>query len=278
MRRIQIIIVMAITVILIAQTASAVLLSDLLPGGSLNLTGITFEDKVFTNFREFDSNASGSNAVIISAGDIEVLPTQFGDEIGLIFITHTMNIGAQSTQDTFFVYDVIPDPSQVIVDNTLFLLSSQTTITVDQAITGVEIIERVLDADGNENALKTDSGLNTLFQVDFGPQSKITVETAISLVTDPRDPEGEASITSFLQLYSQAPVPEPSTILDHFLSYKVRRTKGTPKFEKREVTLTDQFESGVLFEVKKPKELYNPADKNSEGIINLDTHLLGYEI
>ena len=42
--------------------------------------------------------------------------------------------------------------------------------------------------------------------------------------------------------------------LDHFLSYKVRRTKHTPKFEKQEVILTDQFESDVLFEVKKPKE------------------------
>ncbi len=66
--------------------------------------------------------------------------------------------------------------------------------------------------------------------------------------------------------------------LDHFLSYKVKRTKGTPKFEKQEVTLTDQFESDVLFEVKKSKELYNPADKNGEGIIDPDTHLVGYEI
>ncbi len=73
-------------------------------------------------------------------------------------------------------------------------------------------------------------------------------------------------------------IPEPSTILEHFLSYGVRRTKGTPKFEKQEVNLTDQFESGVLFEVKKPKELYNPTDKNGEGIIDPDTHLVGYEI
>ncbi len=71
-------------------------------------------------------------------------------------------------------------------------------------------------------------------------------------------------------------VPEP--IPDHYLSDKVKRTKGTPKFEKQEVNLTDQFESGVLFEVKKPKELYNPADKNGEGIIDPDTHLVGYEI
>jgi len=69
-------------------------------------------------------------------------------------------------------------------------------------------------------------------------------------------------------------IPDPSTNLDHYLSYKVKRTE----FEKLEVTLTDQFESDVLFEVKKPKEIYNVADKNGEGIINPDTHLVGYEI
>ena len=73
-------------------------------------------------------------------------------------------------------------------------------------------------------------------------------------------------------------IPEPSTILEHFLSYGVRRTKSTPKFEKQEVNLTDQFESGVLFEIKKAKELYNPADKNGEGITDQVTHLVGYEI
>ena len=76
----------------------------------------------------------------------------------------------------------------------------------------------------------------------------------------------------------QNPIPEPCTILDHFLSYKIRKTKGTPKFEKQEVTLTDQFESDVLFEVKKPKEIYNPADKNGEEIIDPDTHLVAFEI
>ncbi len=69
-------------------------------------------------------------------------------------------------------------------------------------------------------------------------------------------------------------IPYPSTNLDHYLSYKVKSTE----FEKLEVTLTDQFESDVLFEVKKPKEIYNPADKNGEGIIDPDTHLVAYEI
>jgi len=64
---------------------------------------------------------------------------------------------------------------------------------------------------------------------------------------------------------------------DHYLSYDVKEMKGTPKFEKRDVTLADQFETGI-FEVKKLKALYNPVDKNGEGIIDPNTHLVGYEI
>ncbi len=51
-----------------------------------------------------------------------------------------------------------------------------------------------------------------------------------------------------------------------------------PGFEPLEVTLTDQFEIGVVFEVKKPDRLYNPADKNDEGINDPKTHLVGYKI
>ncbi len=69
------------------------------------------------------------------------------------------------------------------------------------------------------------------------------------------------------------PAPTPN----HYLSYKVKRTKGTPKFEKREVILRDQFGEGV-FRVEKPDRLYNPADKNGEGIPDLDTYLVGYKI
>ena len=64
---------------------------------------------------------------------------------------------------------------------------------------------------------------------------------------------------------------------DHFLNYDVKITEDTPKFVKRTVRLTDQFESGV-FEVKKVKGLYNPADKNGEGIDDPVSHLVGYDI
>ena len=64
---------------------------------------------------------------------------------------------------------------------------------------------------------------------------------------------------------------------DHFMCYKAKRTPQTPKFQAVTVTLDDQFESGS-FEVKKPKALCAPANKNGEGVRDEDTHLESYLI
>ncbi len=69
----------------------------------------------------------------------------------------------------------------------------------------------------------------------------------------------------------------PKCNFDHFLSYDVKTTKKTPKFEEREIFLKDQFLEG-LFRVEKPEELLNPADKNGEGISDFDSHLLSYKV
>lgn len=65
--------------------------------------------------------------------------------------------------------------------------------------------------------------------------------------------------------------------LDHFMCYRAKTTKGTPKFKPREVSLADEFEAG-LFDVKAPVRLCNPADKNGEGIHDPGIHLEGYQI
>ena len=71
-------------------------------------------------------------------------------------------------------------------------------------------------------------------------------------------------------------VPPPGP-LDHFLSYQIKKSKGAPKFEKREVFLSDRFGEGD-FEVKKPVALLNPAGKNGEGITDRETHLISYRV
>ena len=64
---------------------------------------------------------------------------------------------------------------------------------------------------------------------------------------------------------------------NHFLSYQIKKSKGVPKFEEREVSLADRFGAGD-FEVKKPVALLNPADKNGEGITDRNTHLISYRV
>jgi hypothetical protein len=51
--------------------------------------------------------------------------------------------------------------------------------------------------------------------------------------------------------------------LDHFQCYKVKRSKGAPKFTKRTVSVADQFETLTLTLVK-PVLLCAPANKNNE--------------
>ncbi len=72
------------------------------------------------------------------------------------------------------------------------------------------------------------------------------------------------------------PVDElASTIVDHYKCYKVNVIGD---FQTREpVTLEDQFLMGT-FEVGEPNMLCNPVDKNGEGIINPDNHLVCYVV
>jgi len=64
---------------------------------------------------------------------------------------------------------------------------------------------------------------------------------------------------------------------DHYFGYEASTTRGIPMFSKTTVTLDDQFESGT-YQVEKTVRLYNPVNKNSEGIIDELTHLKGYKI
>jgi YVTN family beta-propeller protein len=70
---------------------------------------------------------------------------------------------------------------------------------------------------------------------------------------------------------------------EHYKCYSVNVTKGTPKFSQLEVFVEDQFvtvQIGApkLFEINQPVRLCNPVDKNGEGIVNPDNHLLCYQV
>jgi len=78
-------------------------------------------------------------------------------------------------------------------------------------------------------------------------------------------------------MYAMSGVLTVEGALDHFLSYDIKKPKGEPKFEKFEVILEDQFQTDN-FTVEKRITLLNPVDKNGEGIVDPDTHLVGYKV
>src|SRR5206468_11103352 len=61
---------------------------------------------------------------------------------------------------------------------------------------------------------------------------------------------------------------------DHYLCYKI---KATTTFTPITVNLIDQFETTAA-DVKKPKDLCPPANKNNEGVIDPVTHEESYPI
>jgi len=67
--------------------------------------------------------------------------------------------------------------------------------------------------------------------------------------------------------------------VDHYTCYRVRVTRGTPRFPKSVfVSYTDQFTSPAkTLRLKKPRHLCVPTDKNGEGVKNPSVHLMCYK-
>jgi EGF domain-containing protein len=65
--------------------------------------------------------------------------------------------------------------------------------------------------------------------------------------------------------------------INHFECYTAHTKAGTPAFQKRNVTLVDQYAS-VTAKVDVPAQLCNPVNKNGEGIPNPSNHLVCYNL
>ncbi len=74
------------------------------------------------------------------------------------------------------------------------------------------------------------------------------------------------------------PAPNPlNHEVDHYKCYKAKRTDA--KFIPINVTIEDQFRSPAgTFTVVKPKRLCTPVDKNGEGILHANRHLVCYKV
>ena len=85
-------------------------------------------------------------------------------------------------------------------------------------------------------------------------------------------------VPSSKSLVSSPPAPSPgASNVEHYKCYRVRVTKGTPKFASGTIVQTsDQFENARSVSLIKPRYLCTPVDKNGEGIKNPDAHYLCY--
>lgn len=83
---------------------------------------------------------------------------------------------------------------------------------------------------------------------------------------------------------TEPPAPLGGHNVDHYLCYKAKLPKGAEFPEDIQIELTDQFIDpdgiGVTqwFDLKKPKRLCNPVDKNDEGIKHEENHLMCYGV
>jgi len=69
----------------------------------------------------------------------------------------------------------------------------------------------------------------------------------------------------------------PTLNLEHFELYKAKTTPGTPKFERQEISLQDQFLDEIV-KMKRPVGLGVPTDADSMGIIDSLAHLTCYSV
>jgi len=78
------------------------------------------------------------------------------------------------------------------------------------------------------------------------------------------------------------PLPDPPIAanhnVDHYKCYKASESKGSTKFAPQMVAVEDQWETPAKqYELKKPKLLCFAADKNGEGIKNMDANVICYQ-
>ena len=117
-----------------------------------------------------------------------------------------------------------------------------------------------------KDAPKFETVTNVLVQNQFGDIIVDVKKPKLLLVPSAKD-------------HSPTPDPLESITVNHFKCYDVKVSKDTLKFEKLIVLLDDpNFGITQEFEVKKPKMLCTPVDKDGEGIVDPENHLMCYDI
>ncbi len=137
---------------------------------------------------------------------------------------------------------------------------------------------------GSVGGLAVDPADGTLFASFEGTSTLYTVDPTTGAAT----PVGSMGLDCWGLAFAPPPVPTPSPTpaptptppapLDHYLFYKAKTTKGTPKLPVfGPVTLADAFGS-FDYDVQRMRLIGLPADKNGEGIHDEVTHFVEYKV
>jgi len=117
------------------------------------------------------------------------------------------------------------------------------------------------------------SGTHTR-QHDIRVNNQLAIETHVDTVRP-----DILFVPTAKNLASFPPPPDNNVInVDHYKCYKIKTTSGTPKFPKGvSVQATDQFTATPkTLQLRKPRHLCIPVDKNDEGVKNSSASLLCY--
>ena len=110
--------------------------------------------------------------------------------------------------------------------------------------------------------IKVTNQFGVLF-VDLVKADRLLVPASKSREEEPANPPDLANIN-----------------VDHFLCYRVKRSRHTDRFQRKQVSVTDQFNNvePKSFDVKQPTRLCTPVDKNGEGMKNPYAHMMCYSV
>ena len=123
----------------------------------------------------------------------------------------------------------------------------------------------------NVGEMAPDSFFDIFIELQL-PQNESGQISNIATVTSDNDSDESNNVSSPVT----TDVSYPPT--EHFLSYKTKDVKDSEKFEKFTVTLSDQFNPTRELTVEKTYRLFNPIDKNDEGLDDTVSHMIGYKI
>ncbi len=197
-----------------------------------------------------------------------------GCEMGVCVQSHIN--ACPPAPDHFACYEILPTKFTPVPDVSL----------VDQFGSAVTTVNRPhylcapADKKGEDPSAPSHPDHLTAYLLRGKPVKKLnqTVSNQFGTIVLDAVKPSQLLVPTAKSLAAPAPPAPTNPAVDHFQCYKVKRSKGSPKFKKiLGVAIQDQFGTGTI-DLLKPTELCAPVDKNGEdpGAESHLFHLLCY--